>query len=84
MTIGITMLKVLPGMEHSVYHALRCKEGILYMCAVFGEYDFMLVLQAEGLNELNGLIGGIDDTKDVIATQMILVNYKNEMVAQAC
>lgn len=84
MAIGITMLKVLPGMEHSVYHALRCKEGILYMCAVFGEYDFMLILQAEGLNELKGLMGGIDDTRDVIATQMILVNYQNEMLAQAC
>jgi hypothetical protein len=84
LAIGITMLKVLPGMEHSVYHALRCKEGILYMCAVFGEYDFMLILQAEGLNELKGLIGGIDDTRDVIATQMILVNYQNEMLAQAC
>jgi hypothetical protein len=79
------MLKVLPGMEHRVYHALRCKEGILYICAVFGEYDFMLVLQAEGLNELRGLIiGGIDDTKDVIATQMILVNNQNGMLAQAC
>ncbi|MCX6680443.1 MAG: Lrp/AsnC ligand binding domain-containing protein [Methanothrix sp.] len=84
MAIGITMLKVLPGMEHRVYHALRCKDGILYICAVFGEYDFMLVLQAEGLNELRGLIGGIDDTKDVIATQMILVNNQNEMLAQAC
>jgi hypothetical protein len=84
LAIGITMLKVLPGMEHSVYHALRCKEGILYMCAVFGEYDFMLILQAEGLNELKGLIGGIDDTRDVITTQMILVNYQNEMLAQAC
>jgi hypothetical protein len=84
LAIGITLLKVFPGMEHNVYHALRCKEGILYMCAVFGEYDFMLILQAEGLNELKGLLGGIDDTRDVIATQMILVNYQNEMLAQAC
>jgi hypothetical protein len=44
----------------------------------------MLVLQAEGLNELKGLIVGIDDTSDVIATQMILVNNQNEMLAQAC
>jgi hypothetical protein len=84
LTIGITMLKVLPGMEHRVYHALRCKEGILYICAVFGEYDFMLVLQAESLSELKGLIGGIDDTKDVIASQMILVNNQNDTLAEAC
>jgi|WetSurMetagenome_2_1015567.scaffolds.fasta_scaffold77379_4 hypothetical protein len=84
LAIGITMLKVLPGMEHKVYNALRCKEGILYICAVFGEYDFMLILQAEGLNELRGLIGCIVNTNDVIATQMILVNCQNEMPAQAC
>jgi len=78
------MLKVLPGMEHRVYHALRCKEGILYICAVFGEYDFMLVLQAEGLNDVRGLLGEIHALVDVIPTQMIRVNYQNDMAAQAC
>ncbi|VVB72147.1 Lrp/AsnC ligand binding domain protein [uncultured archaeon] len=84
MALGIAMLKVLPGKEHVVYHALRCREGILYVCTVFGEYDFMLIAQAEGLNELHCLINGIDEIGGVIATQMVLINRNDEMLALAC
>jgi hypothetical protein len=79
--MGVIMLKVVPGKEHMVYHALRCKEGILYICTVFREYDFMLIAQAEGLNELHCIINSIDEVGGVIATQMVLINRNDEMLA---
>jgi len=77
MVIGITMLKVMPGQERSVYCSLKGKDGILDVYHIFGEYDFFVVLQAESLVKLKELIEDIQETHNVILARTILVGLNN-------
>ncbi|MDD3565211.1 MAG: Lrp/AsnC ligand binding domain-containing protein, partial [Methanothrix sp.] len=68
MVIGVTMVKVVPGQERSVYNALREIEGIKDVYHVFGEYDFVVDLEVEGLSVLNRLVDTIREIHNVTAT----------------
>ncbi|MDD3565652.1 MAG: Lrp/AsnC ligand binding domain-containing protein [Methanothrix sp.] len=70
--IGVTMVKVVPGQERSVYNALREIEGIKDVYHVFGEYDFVVVLEVEGLSVLNRLVDTIREIHNVTATQTVV------------
>ena len=69
MVIGIAMVKVVPGQERSVYSSLKRKEGIMDLYHVFGDYDFFLIMRAESLAKLNGLIEEIQESHHVVMTQ---------------
>ena len=73
MVIGVAMIKVMPGKERSVYHAIKGIVGVLDVYHIFGEFDFFIILQAEGLKRLNLLVGEIQDINDVIAARTILI-----------
>ena len=75
MVIGITMMKVLPGKEKSVYWFLKGIEGIEELYHVFGEYDLFVIMQAEGINKLNKLINDIKEVQHVIMSRTILVGW---------
>jgi DNA-binding Lrp family transcriptional regulator len=75
MVIGVTMVKVLPGQERSVYCALKRRDGIMDVYHVFGEYDFFVALQAEGLGELDEIMEDIKSMHDVILARTILVGW---------
>jgi DNA-binding Lrp family transcriptional regulator len=79
MVIGITMLKVLPGQEKRIYIALKSKEGILDIYHIFGEYDFFLILRAEGLDKLNQIIENLRDIHDVMVARTILISWDKNM-----
>ncbi|KQC16184.1 MAG: Lrp/AsnC ligand binding domain-containing protein [Methanothrix sp.] len=72
MVIGVTMVKVVPGQERTVYNALREIEGIKDVYHVFGEYDFVVVLEVEGLSVLNRLVDTIREIHNVTATQTVV------------
>lgn len=73
MVIGVAMIKVVPDRERSVYHAIKDIEGVLDVYHIFGEFDFFIILQAEGLKRLNLLVGEIQEISDVIAARTILI-----------
>jgi hypothetical protein len=73
MVLGIAMVKVVPSRERSVYYAVKGMCGVLDVYHIFGEFDFFLILQAEGLKKLNQLVGEIQETSDVTAARTILV-----------
>jgi hypothetical protein len=77
MVIGITMVKVMPGEERTVYCSLKGKDGILDVYHIFGEYDFFVVLQAESLVKLKQIMENIQETHDVILARTILVGLNN-------
>ena len=66
------MVKVVPGQERTVYNALREIEGIKDVYHVFGEYDFVVVLEVEGLSVLNRLVDTIREIHNVTATQTVV------------
>ncbi|MDF0591700.1 MAG: Lrp/AsnC ligand binding domain-containing protein [Methanothrix sp.] len=72
MVIGVTMVKVMPGQERTVYNALKEIEGIKDVYHVFGEYDFVVVLEVEGLSVLNRLVDTIREIHNVTATQTVV------------
>ncbi|HWQ18691.1 MAG TPA: Lrp/AsnC ligand binding domain-containing protein [Methanotrichaceae archaeon] len=77
MIIGVAMLKVVPGQERSVYHALKKRDDIKDVYHVFGEYDFFVVTQAEGFGQLSRVIEDIQDINSVTAAENILIGRGN-------
>jgi len=75
MVIGITMVRVLPGKERFVYSSLKGKECILDVYHSFGEYDFFIVVQSNGLCSFKQQLEDIQETPDVISTRTILVGW---------
>jgi uncharacterized protein with GYD domain len=72
MVVGVTMVKVVPGEEKFVYNQLNDIDGIKDIFHVFGEYDFVVIMEVEGLSTLNKLVDSIRDIKAVTSTQTIV------------
>jgi DNA-binding Lrp family transcriptional regulator len=72
MVIGVTMVKVVPGQEKTVYSALQRIDGIKDVYHVFGEFDFVVIIEVEGLSMLNKLVDVIREIDNVTATQTVV------------
>jgi len=66
------MINVVPGEERSVYNELMKMEDIKDVFHVFGEYDFVVVMEVEGLSTLNKLVDQIRGINGVTATKTIV------------
>ena len=71
--IGLTMIKVSSGQERSVYDHLQKRPEIRDVYRLFGEYNFFLVMQAEGRGNFNRILKDIKDEEQVIKTGPILL-----------
>ena len=69
---GITMINVLPGYEKAAYRELRNIEGIKDVYHVFGQYDFVVIIDVEDLSILNAVVDRIRESETVTATQTIV------------
>ncbi len=72
MVIGVTMVNVLPGSERTAFNELNKIEGIKDIYHVFGEYDFVVVIEVDDLGHLNSIVDLIRETGSVTATQTIV------------
>ncbi len=72
MVLGVTMVKVVPGQEKAVYNALQAIDGIKDVYHVFGEFDFVVIIEVEGLSMLNKLVDVIREIDNVTATQTVV------------
>ncbi|WP_440956196.1 Lrp/AsnC ligand binding domain-containing protein [Methanosarcina sp. Mfa9] len=72
MVIGVTMINVLPGHEKESYDELRKIEGIKDVYHVFGEYDFVVIIEVRDLTILNTVVDRIRESDTVTATQTIV------------
>ncbi len=70
--IGVTMVNVVPGEERFVYRTLLELNGIREVYHVFGEYDFVVIIEVEGLTSLNSSVDKIRDIKGVTTTHTIV------------
>ena len=69
-SIGIAMVKVVPGQESSVYSSLKGKEGILDLYHVSGEYDFFLVVKGE-FSKLNKLMEDLQENHHTVKARLL-------------
>lgn len=74
MVIGITMIKVSPEQERAAYHALREMNGIKEVYHLFGEFDFFVIMKADGKARLNRLLEEISDRREVTGTWPLLIS----------
>ncbi len=72
MVIGVTMINVLPGYEKAAYRELKNIEGIKDVYHVFGEYDFVIIIDVEDLTILNDVVDRIRESENVTATKKIV------------
>jgi DNA-binding Lrp family transcriptional regulator len=66
------MINVLPGYEKAAYRELRNIEGIKDVYHVFGEYDFVVIIEVKDLSILNSVVDRIRESETVTATQTIV------------
>ncbi len=72
MVIGVTLVNVVPGQEKAAYNELVKVKGIKDVYHVFGEYDFVVISNVEGLSSLNKLVDTIRESEYITATQTIV------------
>jgi len=66
------MVNVVPGEERYVYRELLDLNGIREVYHVFGEYDFVAIIEVEGLSTLNNVVDRIREIKGVTSTHTIV------------
>ena len=66
------MINVLPGYEKAAYRELRNLEGIKDVYHVFGQYDFVVIIDVENLSALNAVVDRIRESETVTTTQTIV------------
>ena len=73
--MGVIMIKVVPGQERVVYSSLKTRDEILDVYHVFGEYDFIVMLQTESIFNLNQFMERVQEMQGIIAIKTILIKW---------
>ncbi len=72
MVIGVTMVNVHPGKEKVVYNAIKELKYVRDVYHVFGEFDFVVIIEAQSLSELNKTVDSIREIEGVTKTQTVI------------
>lgn len=72
MVIGVTMVNVAPGMEKDVYVQIKGKKDVREVYHVFGEFDFVVIIETQSLSDLNKLVDEIRSIEGVTKTQTVV------------
>ncbi len=72
MVIGVTMVNVAPGKEKDVYLRIKEMKNIREVYHVFGEFDFVVIIEAPSLSDLNKTVDEIRSVEGVTKTQTVV------------
>jgi DNA-binding Lrp family transcriptional regulator len=72
MVVGVTLVNVVPGFERSVFDVLRAMPRIRELYHVFGEYDFLVILEVESLPVLSKNVDEIRAVEGVTTTHTVV------------
>lgn len=72
MVVGVTLVNVVPGFERSVFDVLRTMPRIRELYHVFGEYDFLVILEVESLPVLSKNVDEIRAVEGVTTTHTVV------------
>ncbi|WP_457548967.1 Lrp/AsnC family transcriptional regulator [Archaeoglobus sp.] len=72
MVIAVTMVNVQPGKEKDFYSAVKSLENVRDVIHVFGEFDFVVIVEAKDLSELNKTVDRIRGLDGVTKTQTVI------------
>lgn len=66
------MVNVAPGKEKDVYLEIKKKKDVREVYHVFGEFDFVVIIDAQSLSDLNRLVDEIRSIEGVMKTQTVV------------
>lgn len=69
---GFIMINIEPGTESSVYQSLTRVKGVREVVPVYGENDFIAIVDVSGISELNMAVLAVREIAGVTHTQTIL------------
>jgi len=72
MVVGVCMINVELGKEAAVRKELVKLGGVRELLHLFGEYDFVAIIETDGLKALNDLVDGIRVVKGITSTKTII------------
>ncbi len=72
MVVGVCLINVELGKEAQVKDALAKQEDIREVLHLFGEYDFIAIIETDGLKALNDIVDKIREIKGITATRTII------------
>jgi len=72
MVVGVCLINVELGKEEGVKKELSKIDGIRDLLHLFGEYDFVAIMETDGLKALNDAVDRIRTVKGVSSTRTII------------
>ena len=72
MVIGVTMITAIPGEERAVYNDITKIPGVREVFHVFGEFDFIAIIEVGTLSEINKAVDTIRENESVTSTKTII------------
>ncbi|RMF90491.1 MAG: Lrp/AsnC family transcriptional regulator [Methanobacteriota archaeon] len=72
MAVGVCMINVELGKENAVRKEISRIDGVRELLHLFGEYDFIAIIETEGLKAINDTVDTIREVKGVTATKTII------------
>ncbi len=69
---GFIMINIEPGTENAVHDALEKIKGIREVVPVYGERDFIAIVDVESVSDLNRAVLNVREINGVTQTQTIL------------
>lgn len=72
MVIGVTFVNIVPGREKVAYNELLKIKGIKDVYHIFGEFDFVVISEVDGLSALNKFVDTIRESENVTATHTVI------------
>lgn len=73
MVIAVALIKVVPGKEKPVYHALKNMGVTRSLYHIFGDHDFLIILEAESKGELALIVDQVKEIEGVAAADTVLM-----------
>jgi hypothetical protein len=73
------MIKVRSDRERLVYADLKKRPEVRDIFRLFGEYDFFLVMQADGKKSLGQMLSQIEDGENIIKTGPVLFTVDSDL-----
>jgi DNA-binding Lrp family transcriptional regulator len=72
MVVGVCLINVELGSEMKVREKLSKIRGIRELLHLFGEYDFIAIIETDGLKALNEVVDRIREIDGITATRTII------------
>jgi DNA-binding Lrp family transcriptional regulator len=69
MIIGFTMINVVSGAEYEVWQELGKISGVTRVVHVFGEFDYIVIIEVNEISELNRTVDDIRLIQGVTSTR---------------